>query len=303
MGPQDNWVVEKVAELTEFRIAGVGAKITVVGPDSTTYLQSQLSADLVGLHPESSTWSLLLEPNGRLVATLEVHKLALDTFEIITDARISATVIARLKMFLIRTKLSLSEPVLCDLVLGASDDDQGIDALVGKGNSWVETQGHTCSDVDIERWNAARARYFCPVVGVDLQEGSLPNVLGDLTRYASFAKGCYTGQELVERVESRKAQAPKRLYPFANFTDAVQEGETLYGSGDKALGSIAMVSAPLETLGSHFVTALGLPSEIQDASQLGFVLLARGNGPSDVDRIGDQANPRAARLVEIVGAS
>ena len=48
-------------------------------------------------------------------------------------------------------------------------------------------------------------------MGAELTEDTIPAESGVVDRSVSFTKGCYTGQELVARIDSRGGNVPKRL--------------------------------------------------------------------------------------------
>ena len=50
-----------------------------------------------------------------------------------------------------------------------------------------------------------------PAMGAELTAKSIPAETGLVGRTVSFTKGCYTGQELVARIEARGSNVPRRL--------------------------------------------------------------------------------------------
>jgi folate-binding protein YgfZ len=48
-------------------------------------------------------------------------------------------------------------------------------------------------------------------MGAELTDRTIPAEAGILDRTVSFTKGCYTGQELVARIDSRGGNVPRRL--------------------------------------------------------------------------------------------
>ena len=48
-------------------------------------------------------------------------------------------------------------------------------------------------------------------MGRELDEGTIPAEAGVVDMSVSFTKGCYTGQELVARIDSRGGNVPRRL--------------------------------------------------------------------------------------------
>jgi len=57
----------------------------------------------------------------------------------------------------------------------------------------------------------ARVMAKWPTMGVDMTTNSMPAETGLTDCAVSFTKGCYPGQELVERMDSRGATAPRQL--------------------------------------------------------------------------------------------
>jgi folate-binding protein YgfZ len=62
-----------------------------------------------------------------------------------------------------------------------------------------------------DAWEAARIEAGIPVMGSELSERVIPEEAGLVERCVSFTKGCYTGQELVARLEARGSNVPRRL--------------------------------------------------------------------------------------------
>ena len=48
-------------------------------------------------------------------------------------------------------------------------------------------------------------------MGAELTAKTIPHETGIVERTVSFTKGCYTGQELVARIDSRGGNVPRRL--------------------------------------------------------------------------------------------
>jgi folate-binding protein YgfZ len=48
-------------------------------------------------------------------------------------------------------------------------------------------------------------------MGHELEERTIPEETGLVAAIVSFSKGCYTGQELVARIDSRGGNVPRRL--------------------------------------------------------------------------------------------
>lgn len=152
--------------------------IGVRGPDAVAFLQGQLSQDVESLAVGSSAPSFLLSPQGRVDAWLVVRRAADDSFELVVDEGWGAAVEARLRRFMLRTKVELERSTKTD----ATSPDA-----------------------------AARIIAGVPAMGAEIDERTIPAETGWVDASVSFTKGCFVGQELVARMDSRGAAPPRRL--------------------------------------------------------------------------------------------
>lgn len=134
-------------------------------------------------------WSFLLAPNGHIDAFLRVERLATEEFALDVEAGFGEQTLARLTRFLLRTKAEVT--------------------LVSGGGSPFAAD---------ER---ARIEAGLPSMGNDIDERTVPAETGWVEQSVSFTKGCYTGQELVARMDSRVAEPPRRLVRIEGATLAV----------------------------------------------------------------------------------
>jgi folate-binding protein YgfZ len=64
---------------------------------------------------------------------------------------------------------------------------------------------------DEEAWEAARIEAGVPVGGREVTESTIAAEVGLVDRTVSFTKGCFTGQELVARLDARGSKVARRL--------------------------------------------------------------------------------------------
>lgn len=186
-------------------------RITVSGPDAVAFLQGQLTQDLDALKRGDRAWTLLLEPQGKVVAFLRVERTDDQAIELATDAPASA-VVERLERFKLRVKAS------------------------------IEVAEEAPSPAEAEE-----ARIAAGVPGHADIAGRIPGETGLVPMAVSFTKGCYTGQELVARVDSRGNNVPRLLRhveaqsPVAPGDAIVVDGQVL-GEVTSAAGNAAIAS-------------------------------------------------------------
>ncbi len=156
-------------------------RLTVEGEDALTYLQSQIAQEIRDMEVGETRWTLVLEPTGKVDTLARITRTAETCFVLDTDAGFGAALEARINRFKIRVK--------ADSTLVAADQSE-------------PSVGH----------EAARIAAGWPRMGAEIVPGeTIPAVTGVVPVSVNFTKGCYPGQELVERMDSRGADAPKSL--------------------------------------------------------------------------------------------
>jgi tRNA-modifying protein YgfZ len=203
---------------------GVGAvwlprdAIMVTGPDAATYLQGQLAQDIDAIGPGVSAWSLVLQPQGKVDALVRVTRHE-DGWVLDTDGGWGPAVAARLARFRLRVKvefealewrcLAVRGPRTPPLATALAADWPGFPGVDLLGSDPALPDGVPL--VVGEAFEVARIEAGVPVMGAELDERTIPAEAGVVDRSVSFTKGCFTGQELVARIDSRGGNVPRRL--------------------------------------------------------------------------------------------
>lgn len=96
---------------------------------------------------------------------------------------------------------------------------------------------------DVREIEDLRVRSGWPAMGSEIRPGeTIPAATGIVRRVASFTKGCYPGQELVERMDSRGSSAPQSLRIVAlDELGSVERGDAILVEG-KDVGTVTSVS-------------------------------------------------------------
>lgn len=186
-------------------------RVVVEGPDALAYLHSQVSQNLLRLAVGDTTWTLVLDPTGKVVSLARVRRTGEERFELDTDAGFGAPLLARLDRFRIR-----------------------VDATT----SLVEASNAEPADVH----EAARVAYGWPRMGHEIVPGeTIPATTGVVPVAVDFAKGCYPGQELVERMDSRGAHAPNAIR-IVDVAPGAAVGDPVHEPDGSEVGTITSVS-------------------------------------------------------------
>ena len=181
--------------------------IVVEGPASEAFLQGQLSQDVVAVGAHGA-WSSLLEPNSDVLATCWLS--AIDgRFELLVARSRGEAALARLRRFHLRV----------DCTLRLDEAARGPYNTVGE---------------QVEQREPGPGEFV----------GLTPQCYGEgfVERTVSFTKGCFTGQELVARLDARGASVPWR------FVHA--KGPTL-----EAIEAVLSAKGPQSATGPRGVTS------------------------------------------------
>ena len=252
--------------------------VRVSGDDALTYVQSQISQDIRGLAVGASAYSFVLQPIGKIDALFRITRVADQEFVIDTDHGFGEPLMTRLNRFKIRVKVDIAamqwrcvsvryatEAVAHGVpAWGAADafDLIGPDPQAPAGVA----QG-SLAELELARISAG-----WPAMGSEITDATIPAETGVVAYAVNFTKGCYPGQELVERMDSRGSQAPRfvrRLQSAAqlNVGDEITHGATVVGhvtssaqrpaSGDNAGEWCALASISRSVQPSDVVQVCG----------------------------------------------
>ena len=195
--------------------------VTVSGPDAARYLHSQVSQDVESLAVGESRWTLVLAPAGRIDALACIRRVADDHFELDIEPGFGAGLVARLNRFKIRVAAEI----------GIVERDVDGASLIG----WWNEQPTDTSE-------AARVAAGWPAMGREVVPGeTIPAETGLNAVAVNFTKGCYPGQELVERMDSRGAAPPRQLRVF-DVGDSVEVGDTIHDDVGAEVGTYTSVA-------------------------------------------------------------
>ena len=178
--------------------------VQVAGPEARAFLQGQLSQDVDSLAPGHTRMSFLLQPSGKVDAYLRVSCIADEAFLLDVDAGWGDAVVDRLQRFKLRTKADIARVGGWQCIAEVGPDGGLVEEIIDD----IEVEGVPS---DLESYEVLRIKAGIPAMGHEINESTIPASLGVNDRAVSFTKGCYTGQELVARIDSRGGNTPTKL--------------------------------------------------------------------------------------------
>ena len=270
-------------------------RVAVHGQDRFRWLSGMVTNTVNDLTPATGAWNLVLNAQGRIQGDLTVWR-STDTLELEIASDQYDRLLAHLEHFIImddvelvplaeETALGLTGPladeVLHRLGLPTLADPQtsvqvewnGFDLRIVRGYGvlglhyefWVPLAGMSklwkflCTagavPVGCASLDAFRIAEGTPEYGVDMVERDLPQETSQL-RALSFSKGCYLGQEIVERIRSR-GSVHRHLRSLEIVGPIPVGGTELTFDGGKAAGNITS-AAELNLPSGKRIVALGM---------------------------------------------
>jgi folate-binding protein YgfZ len=201
--------------------------VSVRGPAAVSFLQGQCSQDVAALAVGDSAWSWVLQPQGKVEVLCRVTRAADDELLLDTDEGWGEALAARLNRFKLRTKADIETRAWRCLAVRGHGVDQLPPFVPSPGYRAVAADWGNLPGVDLlgpepvvpdgvplvgaEALEVARIEAGVPKMGAELTDKTIPAETGLVARTVSFTKGCYTGQELVARIDSRGGHVPRHL--------------------------------------------------------------------------------------------
>lgn len=264
------------------------AVIEASGIDATAFLHAQLSNDVQGLAPGHSLLAGYCNAKGRLYALPRLWRSG-DGWRLCLPADIADTVLKRLRMFVLRSQVTLTrrDDVTLLGVAGAGaagclrqvglPAPQGIDAVQTQGETSVlggpatagrfliclpDTAAPACWAALAACARAAPATWWrlldidagLPAIYAPTLEAFVPQMVNlELIGGVSFKKGCYPGQEIVARMHYL-GKPSRRMYRLQASGAAPQPGTPVSDGDGREVG--AVVDAQPAALGARLLAVV-----------------------------------------------
>jgi folate-binding protein YgfZ len=261
------------------------SRVTVRGEDRVRWLSGMVTNMVSELAPNAGAWNLVLNAQGRIQGDLHVWRQG-DALELELAADQREKLLAHLEHFIImddvelapiegETALGLTGPLaeevldrlslpkLAEPMTATRVEWNGVDLKIVRGfgalaphyefwfpqaqlvRVWKFLRAAGAAPVGAASVESFRIAEGIPAYGIDIAERDLPQETSQM-RALHFNKGCYLGQEIVERIRSR-------------------------GSVHRHLRSLEL-TGPVPAAGAELTLADGTQAgEITSAAELGFL--------------------------------
>jgi folate-binding protein YgfZ len=242
--------------------------ISLRGPDARSYAQGQLSQDIDALAIGASAWSFVLQPQGKVDALVRVTRADEDAFVLDVEAGFGDAVLARMTRFKIRIKVDIEPLPWSAIVLrgaGAAASAAEVGGVLVGAGWWNGDDGvallgpapvapPVAGADSVDGFERSRIEAGWPAMGSELGADTIPGETGVVTVAVSFTKGCYTGQELVARIDSRGGNVPRHLRRLRS-NDTITAGSPIVVDGK----DVGRVTSALDGVALGYVARSVVP--------------------------------------------
>ncbi|MFI5030633.1 MAG: YgfZ/GcvT domain-containing protein [Reyranellales bacterium] len=246
--------------------------IAVGGPDRAEFLQGLISNDTAKVGPGRAIWAALLTPQGRFLNDMFVVEDGDGTFLMETERERAAALAKKLKMYTLRSKVTVEDRSgAIDVAVAFGPDADKVVPVAG-ATAFVDPRlpelgvrvllpaGQAAgllglAEAPIAEYEALRLKLGVPDGSRDMpiEKALLLESGFDELHGVDWQKGCYMGQELTARTKYR-GLIKRRLFPVTVEgalpppgtkveRDGREVGEIRSGLGDRALAMLQLDAA------------------------------------------------------------
>jgi folate-binding protein YgfZ len=246
--------------------------LQVTGPDAVKFLQGQLTCDLRRLEQQDHLLGAHCNAKGRMISSFTLADLGWDgAIGLRLRHDLADTALAALRKYIVFSKARVEPAPLIGMALIGNLSNLPYDELPPPGKTqmhadalllrhnpsvleiWApETSAPTiwqaqldgCTPATPYHWDRFQVDSGIAEVRAAISEEFVPQMLNyHLIDGVSFKKGCYTGQEIIARMQY-KGQLKKHTYAVAcNRPLDLKPGDTLSGEEDTSSATVVACAA------------------------------------------------------------
>jgi len=281
--------------------------IAAYGEDTVGFLQGQVTSDVRRVSPRASQLSAYCSPKGRMLATFRIFQRGETLYLSMPRAAVEPT-LKRLRMFVLRAKVTLEDASDSLVRIGFSGPDadaqlrEQLGAAPGAPHQALQSGDYTtiripahhprfeiygelepmkklwtsldvhAAPVGRDHWHLLDVRAAVPVVYPETVDAFVPQMTNlQILDGISFKKGCYTGQEVVARMQYLGKLKRRMFRAHTDAADAPPPGTALFAPGSSSGQGVGKVvtAAPAPDGGWELLAVVEIASQAAGDVRLG----------------------------------
>ncbi len=273
--------------------------IRAVGDDARSFLQGQLTQDMLGLSPGQARLAGYCSAKGRLLASFVVWQRNPSELLLACSADLLGATLKRLSMFVLRARCKLSDASAEIPLYGiagalhcrrapsapwARVDHGGADLVrlpdaAGVSRClWAGAEPPALPALSADTWRWLEVQSSVPRIVAASVEQFVPQMVNlEVVGGVNFQKGCYPGQEVVARSQYR-GTLKRRAFLFDSDA-AATPGQEVFASNDpgQPAGQVVLAAPAPDGSGHWAVLAEAKIAAVDEGAALH---VASPDGPS-----------------------
>ena len=243
--------------------------LTISGEDAGELLQGQMTQDVRKLKDEKIHITSFCNVQGRVIASAFIQERN-DQYDLILSSEIIDDLENHLQRYILRSKVLIEQSD--EKTFGAyksdiNDDSKECRSLKNDPKRVLTLSSQVPESIDnfitSEEWIRCDIENSIAIINKESTEKFIPQMLNlDILDAVSFSKGCYTGQEVVARVQHR-GKIKQRMFKFKTENeDLISRGSEIHHESKK-VGTVV-----ISELIDNYTIGLAVINSADNESQL-----------------------------------
>ena len=220
--------------------------LTISGEDAGELLQGQMTQDVRKLEDDKIHMTSFCNVQGRVIASAFIQCEG-DRYDLILSSELVENLFNHLQRYILRSKVEIqqseklvyaifSKDIVNDqeLFKMVANDPKRMLALADKVPQSIE------NFITSEEWIEHDIKEMIPIINKESSEKFIPQMLNlDILNAVSFSKGCYTGQEVVARVQHR-GKIKQRMFKIKTESKSLVSAGSEIHHESKKVGTVVI---------------------------------------------------------------
>jgi len=243
--------------------------LTISGEDAGELLQGQMTQDVRKLKDEKIHITSFCNVQGRVIASAFIQERN-DQYDLILSSEIIDDLENHLQRYILRSKVLIEQSD--EKTFGAyksdiNEDSKECRSLKNDPKRVLTLSSQVPESIDnfitSEEWIRCDIENSIAIINKESTEKFIPQMLNlDILDAVSFSKGCYTGQEVVARVQHR-GKIKQRMFKFITENeDLISHGSEIHHESKK-VGTVV-----ISELIDNYTIGLAVINSADNESQL-----------------------------------
>ena len=220
--------------------------ITISGEDAGELLQGQMTQDIRKLEDKKIHMTSFCNVQGRVIASAFIQYED-DHYDLILSSELVKDLCNHLQRYILRSKVEIqqSEKLVYAIFSKNIVNDQELFKMLANDPKRMLAVGDKVPEsienfITSEEWIEHDIKEMIPIINKESSEKFIPQMLNlDILNAVSFSKGCYTGQEVVARVQHR-GKIKQRMFKIKTDSQNLISAGSEIHDGSKKVGTVVI---------------------------------------------------------------